>query len=368
MKYFKLSFILLQTFLICTGVKAQSPDYKSCIQSLYNAIDKQLTDKNAGLYFETTDSSKNENIHSWLWPLCAYIQATNEMEILEPNKNYMLPVEKAIDQYYSGKPPFAGYQDYVTKEKLSNRYYDDNQWIAIAYLDAYNRNHKKKYLEVSEMICRFMLGGLDTTTGGGMYWKEGDKNTKNTCSNGPGILVLLQLYKITHKPQYLTSALDVYNWTNKYLQAPNGIYYDNINTTTLNVSRATFTYNTGTMLQSNVLLYQITNNKKYLDEAQRIAKAGRDSFFKDGRLPNGNYWFNAVMLRGYEELYKVDKNKEWINFYMQDANAIWNSERDANNLVGINSAKRLIDQAAMLEIYSRLSIFQKTVKAANSNL
>ena len=33
-----------------------------------------------GLYYETNDSIKNEHPHSYLWPLCALIQATNEAE------------------------------------------------------------------------------------------------------------------------------------------------------------------------------------------------------------------------------------------------------------------------------------------------
>lgn len=107
------------------------------------------------------------------------------------------------------------------------------------------------------------------------------------------------------------------------------------------------------MLQSNVLLYQITKDNKYLDEAERIAKAGKEHFFKNGRLP-GNYWFNAVLLRGYQALYMVDRNREYIDLYRQDADAIWNTERDTNNFVGTKLVKSLIDQAAMIEIYARL--------------
>ncbi len=352
--------INLKTIVLLTGLsfigaitKAQVPDYKTRINYLYTGINSKLKDQKTGLYFETTDSIKKENPHSWLWPLCALVQATNEMETLQPGKNYMLPVEKAIDQYYSDKPPFPAYQDYVFKERPSSRFYDDNQWVAIAYLDAYGRNHKQKYLEASQMIYRFMMGGTDTVASGGIYWKEGDKTSKNTCSNGPGILVALQLYRITKQQQYLNTALALYQWTNKYLQSPEGIYYDNIKLPSLKVAKATFTYNTGTMLQSNVLLYQITKDRKYLDEAQRIAKAGKAHFFQNNRLPK-EYWFNAVLLRGYVELYKVDKNRDWISFFEKDADEIWNTERDADNLLGTKKAKRLIDQAAMIEIYARL--------------
>ena len=124
---------------------------------------------------------------------------------------------------------------------------------------------------------------------------------------------------------------------------------DNNNTTTPPVAGSDLVE-----LSGNLDTQTLTKDKKYLTEAQRVAKAGREHFFKNGRLPSGNYWFNAVMLRGYVDLYKIDKDKNWIDFYEEDAEAIWNKERDANNLVGVEKSKRLIDQAAMIEIYARL--------------
>ncbi len=349
----KIAVIFLMSTLLSGIAMAQTPDYKTRISLLNAGINTQLKDNKTGLYFESTDKAKNENPHSWLWPLCALIQATNEMEVLAPENSYMAPVVKAIDQYYSDQPPVPGYQDYVRKEKLSSRFYDDNEWVAIAYLDAYNRNHNKKYLDDAKMIYRFIMSGLDTAAGGGLYWKEGDMTTKNTCSNGPAILAALQLYKITKDKSYLNTALDIYKWTNEHLQSPDGIYYDNIKVGSLAISKATYTYNTGTMLQSNVLLYNLTGEKRYLTEAEKIARAGKSYFFKNGRLP-GNYWFNAVFMRGYIELYKVDHNQQWIAFFKTDADAIWNTERDALNMVGSKPAKTLIDQAAMIEMYARL--------------
>jgi len=327
---------------------------KSKVASLiYDNIQQHFFEPSTGLYFETT-SAENENKHSWLWPLCALIQGTNELEQLQPKRQYMSGVVNAINQYYNDAAPAPAYQDYVTSERLSSRFFDDNQWIAIAYLDAYNRNKKPLYLEKAKMIYEHMVkAGLDTVAGGGLYWKEGQMDTKNTCSNGPGILVALQLYKVTKEQKYLDLALALYAWTNKYLQAPEGIYYDAIKIPSLKIDKAFYTYNTGTMLQSNVLFYQITEDKKYLAEAERIAVAGKAHFFKDGKLPS-NYWFNAVMLRGYAELYKTDHNKEWIGFFNEEAERVWEQERDKNNLLGPKPFKSLIDQAGMMEIYARL--------------
>lgn len=351
----KRNLYLIIFLLTAQVVHAQKhPDYKQAANLIYKNINASFYEPSTGLYLETNSAANNPNKHSWLWPLCALIQGTNEMEVLDPKKDYMGGVAAAIEQYYSAAPPSPAYQDYVTSERLSSRFFDDNQWIAIAYLDAYQRNKKPVYLEKAKMIYQHMVkAGLDTVSGGGLYWKEGELNSKNTCSNGPGILVALQLYKVTHDKQYLELALNLYQWTNKYLQAPDGLYYDAIKVPSLKVDQTLYTYNTGSMLQSNVLLYELTQDKKYLDEAYRIAVAGKKHFFKGGRLP-GNYWFNAVMLRGYAELYQIDHNKEWIGFFQEDADRIWKEERDGNNLLGRKPVKELIDQAGMLEIYARL--------------
>jgi uncharacterized protein YyaL (SSP411 family) len=324
------------------------------VKSIHQNIMQHFYEPSTGLFMETNSAAANPNKHSWLWPLCALIQGVNEMEELEPKKDYMSATAAAIDQYYSDAAPAPAYQDYVTTERLSSRFFDDNQWIAIAYLDAYQRNKKPVYLEKAKMIYEHMiLAGLDTVAEGGLYWKEGEKDSKNTCSNGPGILVALQLYKVTKKAKYLEMARSLYEWTNKHLQDPGGLYYDAIKVPSMKVDKKLYTYNTGTMLQSNVLFYEITGDKKYLDEAQRIAVSGKSYFFKNGRLPS-HYWFNAVMFRGYAALYKIDQNKEWINFFAADAQRIWAEERDKDDLIGTKPVKQLIDQAGMLEIYARL--------------
>ncbi|WP_256527621.1 glycoside hydrolase family 76 protein [Dyadobacter diqingensis] len=56
-----------------------------------------------------------------------------------------------------------------------------------------------------------------------------------------------------------------------------------------------YTYNTGEMLQSNVLLFVITKEKKYLEEAQRIAGSTEKYSYRNNKLPD-NYWFNVVLL------------------------------------------------------------------------
>lgn len=205
----KKALIVFFTFIIVFNdlpAQTTSAAYKGRVDIISNNICKYFYDSPNALYYETNHVQPDEKKYSYLWPLCALLQAANEAENAEPSKDYLSPVLKVIDQYYSDTFPAPAYQAYVRKEEKDDRFYDDNQWIAIACLDAYNRTKQQHYFDIAAMIYRFMMTGYDTVSGGGLYWKEGDKTTKNTCSNGPGILVALQLYKITGNKNYLDSA------------------------------------------------------------------------------------------------------------------------------------------------------------------
>ena len=335
---------------------AQSPDYKSRINAINQNINRIFYEPATGLYRET--NGKDDKPHSYLWPLCALMQAANETEQMEPKKEYLKPVLAAIQQYYSTEPPAPGYQAYVSKESKDSRFYDDNQWIAIAALDAYNRTGKKSYLILAEEIYRFMMTGFDEKSGGGLYWKEDEKNTKNTCSNGPGILVALQLYKITKKKEYLTVATQLYDWTNKHLRAPDGIYWDAIKIPSMKIDSVKYTYNTGTMLQSNVYLYEITGKEEYLEEARVIADSATNYFLKDGKFRDA-YWFNAVLLRGYQHLYQHTKNTKHLKAFKAALDNALATRRDSRNLMVKDKAEDLVAQAGMLEILARFAYMEE---------
>lgn len=325
-------------------------------EALQRAIDKYLYERKSGLYIQTSDRTMNHNPHADLWGLCGMVQAANEMESIHPGKIYMQPVVAAINQYYDPIPPVPGYASYVVKERREDRYYDDNQWIGIAYLDAYTRRRRYWYLQKGEEIWRFMMTGYDTVSGGGLYWKEGDKTTKNTCSNAPAVLLALQLYDVTRRKSYLDTAMLLYNWVNRHLRDTDGVYWDALKPEENNrIDSAAYTYNTGAMLEANVKLYHITKNAHYLEEAKHIAAGGYQRFFSNGRF-RSSYWFNAVLLRGYVALYKADNNKKYINAMQEYADKVWEHDRDGNtNLLGNRPEKELLGQAGMMEIYARLA-------------
>ena len=135
----------------------------------------------------------------------------------------------------------------------------------------------------------------------------------------------------------------------------------------------TFRLNSGQMMQSAALLYQLTGNGQYLKDAQAIAAACHNYFFMEftpgqgepfHMLKKGDVWFTAVMLRGFMELYQVDGNKVYLDSFARSLDYAWTHAREENGLFNTDftgksrdNRKWLLTQAAMVEMYARLAVF-----------
>lgn len=353
-----LAILLIMVFGTVHNSYGQSINYKKELQSLYTAVEQNFYMPDSGFYREHAVREKEDHAVSYLWPLCALIQATCEMERAQPGSNYMDQIYNVIEKYDDPAPPSPGYDSYPGIFKREDRYYDDNQWIGIAAMDAYFRSHKKRDLKMGKKICAFMMTGYDTVSGGGLYWREGDKSTKNTCSNGPGIIVLMQLFQATHKKDYLDKALGLYKWTNKHLKSPDFLYYDNLNVNTGEIAKHQFSYNTGTMLESNVYLFEATKDSSYLIEAKRIAASAATYFLGTGQFRD-DIWFNAVLLRGFERLYKHIGDNAYLKAFAKCTDYVLNHDKNINGLIGQKKAQNLVNQGGMLEILARLAVLQQ---------
>ena len=314
------------------------------------------------LYVETDQAAANEKPFSYLWPLCALVQSAQQEDQVAGGGlrvagggHRVEQVMRSIRQYYDPRPPAPGYASYVTDRGGGDRFYDDNQWIGIALMDAWRVHPDPGYLRDAREIYRFMMTGYDTLSGGGLYWKEGDLSTKNTCSNGPGVVLALQLYEATGQQSYLDTALQLYHWVNRWMRTPGEVYWDNLRVRDGNrVDSAVYSYNTGIMIQANMLLFRVTGDSSWLREARELADGSYRHFFRDGYF-HSSYWFNAVLLRGYEALYAVDTDDRYMRAMQEYADRVWLQERDARGLIGKRKEKHLLDQAGMQEIYFRLS-------------
>jgi uncharacterized protein YyaL (SSP411 family) len=268
------------------------------------------------------------------------------------------------------RKPFS-YSSYINSAPASDRFYDDNVWIGIDFTDSYLLTGRKAYLKKAELIWKFIESGMDNQLGGGIYWCEQKKHSKNTCSNAPGSVYALKLFLATKDSSYFKQGKGLYDWTKSHLQdSTDNLYFDNMSLKG-KIGRAKFAYNTGQMLQAASLLYKITGDSGYLTEAQALAKACYGFFFEDFVSPEGdafkllkkdNIWFTAVMFRGFIELYKLDRNPLYIDAFRKNLDYAWKNARDENGLFYTDWSGRskdksmwLLTQAAMVEMYARLA-------------
>ncbi len=326
-------------------------------------------------YLSDEKQAKRKNPYSYLWPYSGTLSATTALYEIAKEKKYAAILEEKVfpglEEYFDTKRTPHAYASYVNSAPQSDRFYDDNIWIGLDFTDLYLLTKDNYYLEKAKSIWKFIESGTDNKLGGGIYWCEQKKNSKNTCSNAPGAVYALKLFEATADSSYFHQGKNLYHWTKENLQdSSDFLYYDNINLSG-KIKNWKFPYNSGQMLQAASLLYKLTGKKVYLDDARNIAQSAYSHFFTDfttnkGKtfkiLRNEDNWFICIMLRGYIELYNIDKNALYINAFRENLNFAWENMRENNGLFNKdwtgktkNDFKWLLTQAAMAEMYARMA-------------
>jgi len=320
--------------------------------------------------------SGQANAYAYLWPYSGTLSALNALYGATGDEHFLSLLESRVlpglELYYDDQRQPAAYASYIRSAGRSDRFYDDNIWLGIDFAELYLLTRRSDYLDKAKEVWAFVISGQDTLLGGGIYWCEQKKTSKNTCSNAPAAVFAVRMFEATKDTVYLEQAKQWYLWTKRTLQDPDdGLYWDNIRLDGT-VDRRKFPYNSGQMLQCAVLLYELTRDEGYLTDAHRIAESGYAYFFEgDGtagavrRLKRSDNWFIAVMLRGYLELHRVTGQDSYLEAFRKSLETAWYDGRDASGLFGKDwsrmprpgARKWLLDQAAMVEMYARLSLY-----------
>jgi len=326
-------------------------------------------------YLNNNEQAGRQKKYAYLWPFSGSFSAVNALMELSKDK---AGHQKVLDQkvlvglreYRDEQRTPVGYASYINSAPASDRFYDDNIWVGIDFTDSYIQTKKADYLKYAKEIWAFVKSGEDNKLGGGIYWCEQKKESKNTCSNAPAAVFALKLFEATKEKDYLNEGRRLYEWTKAGLQDPDDkLYWDNIH---LNgkLDKAKYSYNSGQMLQAAALLYKLTKEKKYLMDAQQLAEACLSYFFqtRDGIdfpiLKNSNVWFHAVMMRGYISLFEQDGNRKYMDIFAKNLDLAWHKMRDQDGLFDADwtlekpkKSKWLLDQCAFVEMYGRLAKF-----------
>ena len=325
-------------------------------------------------YLAGEDNAKGRKV-AYLWPASGVFSGVNALLESTGDPKYADLLQKKIipglqNYFDKTRHPYC-YQSYIAAAGKSDRFYDDNIWVALDFCKSYQLTGKKEYLDQAVLLWKFICSGWDNQLGGGLYWCEQKRRSKNTCSNAPASVLALKLFEATKDSSYFHWGVKLYQWTRNNLQDPSDHLYFDSKGMDGSVNRAKYTYNSGQMLQASALLFKLTGNKTYLNEARHIAQSAIHYFTKSFQTPEGKTirlfkntgnWFNAVLFRGYVELYQQDGDPKYIRIFQSDMDQLWNHVRDKQGLFDKDWSGKthekyqwLLDQASMVELWATLA-------------
>ena len=273
-------------------------------------------------YFEPTTGyyreERGKDDVAFNWTLGIIISAQNAMAKLD---NSYIPklkstLEKA-DTYWNSHRPTAGFDILPGTPPPDDRYYDDNAWMVMSLVESYEITKENRWLKRAEQALTFGLSGEDSTLGGGIYWREKEKNSKNTCSNGPAAAACLAVYKENHDEKLLKKAEELYRWTKSKLQDPkDGLYFDSMNLSG-KIEKTKWSYNSALMLRSAKALFQETKREEFKADADRLEKACIAHWIKpDGSISDelqfAHLLFENLSLKAFDAQKCIEKLKDLV--------------------------------------------------------
>lgn len=329
-----------------------------------------LVPDGSGLYNEQYPVDAADRPYSYEWPFSQAHIAIADLAG-QPGRHgaqydAALEVAAAAQEHYwdteTGKTGLPGYASYPVGEygDGGDFFYDDNEWVGLLDVQRYLTDNDEAALERAKQIFDLVVSGWDTDTShaapGGVFWTQAPWSTdRNTVSTMPAAELGLRLFQITGENSYLDWSVRMYDWTNTYLQRPDGLYNDHLGLDGT-IESTIWSYNQGVPVGVNVLLYQATDDEKYLDEAKRVAEAAYGYYIDEGRLGDQPAFFNSIYFKNLLLLESVTHEKKYSEAMQDYADQVWTENRDsATGLFTFEGeGTQLLEQAAMVQIYAVL--------------
>jgi hypothetical protein len=321
----------------------------------YWAMRHTFFDQASGRYRETERGSAAARA----WPYSQALSATLAMVgVPKRGRLYVREAARRIEGLGRYRRSDGAYASVIGPS--GDVYYDDNEWIALELLRWYHVRNARRALAGAQRLFALVVKAWDSDPShacpGGIFWTTARGNDdRNTVTTAAGALLGLELYEVTRDPSKLAWAKQMLSWVTTCMLAPDGLLWDHLG---LDGTRdeTHWSYNQGTAIGANVLLYRLTGDKTALRSAERLADTSLAYF---DRTPGGREppFFLAIFFRNLLDLAAVDGNSDYRAEVQEYADAVWDGARDAKSgLFRFDPSRRvqLLEQAAMVQIYAAL--------------
>ncbi len=306
--------VLLCLLTALSGLPARA-DYRQKAEEQTDYIQSHFYDPAAKKYHDTYPVNPQGLPWTVMWGNGVQWRVLVEATQADPAK--YRPVLDAFAQglreYWDpqpkGSPP--GFNAYCSGPGGDDKYYDDNAWMVLGYLEAYNVTHDPQDLQWARETQAFVLSGWDGTLGGGIFWSLKHRS-KNTCVNAPAAVGALRLAALGDQDQRDWGPR-IAAWTDSTLEDDKGLYWDNI-AVDGTITKWEFTYNTGLMIEADVLLAQTRGDRPAMRRAERSADAAIAAWQdpKTGAF-NNNADFTHLLCEALIQLYQADHNVAYLD-------------------------------------------------------
>lgn len=241
---------------------------------MFDAILSKFQIREGRFLAESIGGDSNPDQPMFNWGIGVTLSAENALTRLDPKRKPRLrTMLEMCEAYWNPAGPVAGFDVVPGPPFPTDRYYDDNAWMVMAYVESYEILGDRRWLLRAEETLRFVLSGEDDKLGGGIYWKEREKSSKNTCSNGPAAAACLAVYRHSKRPELLAKAKELYAWTKAKLQDPSdGLFWDNL-TLDGRMDKTKWSYNTALMLRTAKELGRLRAGREFRLDAERMEKS-----------------------------------------------------------------------------------------------
>lgn len=234
-----------------------------------------------------------------------------------------------------------------TSPGFINKYYDDEGWWALAWIDVYGVTHDRRYLEVAKSVFADMTYGWDDTCSGGIWWSK-DRKYKNAIANELFLAVAAQLADEAKNPQeraaYLAWARREWSWFSRSGMINSAhLVNDGLNDKCENNRKTTWTYNQGVILGGLAALHRADRDPSLLVAANGVAEAALSNLtdaqgiLHDSCEPKcgaDGTQFKGIFVRNLRALDEVSPRPRYNRFVLTNAASIWSQTRPGEYRLG----------------------------------
>ena len=339
-------------------------------RATYEALEQHFGASH-GLYYETAPHRRGDRF-AYDWPYSQALAGVLDMLALFPDdadvRRRAATRLAAHEAFWDpqGRPPAYASAVVPPLGPSGDAFYDDNAWDGLNLIRYVRFSGDGSWLERARLVFEFIVSGWDRDRRhpcpGGVFWVRARWNRdRGTVCNAPAAILALHLDELSagSQPRLFDWAKRMYQWTNRHLIAPNGLYWDKV-LPDGRIDEAHWSYNQGTMIGASVRFYRLTGDPAYRKKAEAIADASL-RHYADVGFASQPPSFNAIFFRNLLQLSAITGDPAHRAAMQTYADQCWNNSavRDAGTHLfkfdPVSGAAQLLDQGAMVQVYACLA-------------